>query len=566
MPTEIFLNPLIVVEALIGAPECKTTCRPMFRGCVILLATLLSVTTVSAASLDVTLTRSGDYRVAGEVEVNAAMGGLDLAAIGGEFSLSWESASGYHVTREMEFIGRGNYSSGTGTKDPTNTTIAWGPGALTGVRPTDDLPAKLFLFADASGPANLRAQGPFQGSLSTMATEEIFYSAVNGSGAKNAFWYQVPSGSVHVSGIPQHGATLIRDAHFSATGNLGLLVRGLSLTVQTDAGEDRLTTGSFEEDRYAATDVSIGWVERNSFAVLHFENASFSSRSPAIRFLAPDVTVSASGSIKVDSAFGEVRYGFQRLILEDEPLVVNGFAGDLQFARTTPLLILPGSGTYRPGDIDGDADEVFVDGRPIYPISVSPNSVGVTAATLSFAALAVIVWKYGATWFPFYTRLTRAALLNHPARQRLYDLIAAEPGLKRAELARKAEITELVARHHLRKLEAHGFIVLRNNGRATSYLVASQPADSPLVTLNRALQGKTRRRIAGHLASSARPLTQLEIESATGISQRLVSYHLSQLDASGLLEISGSHPKLYAAAALLSEHFAVGEETPGRVG
>ncbi len=86
----------------------------------------------------------------------------------------------------------------------------------------------------------------------------------------------------------------------------------------------------------------------------------------------------------------------------------------------------------------------------------APVVLGIaTASTL--ALLAVLVIKLG-VGIPLYSRLTRAELLDHPTRKRVYEALEASPGQSLAALAQAADCSASTVRYHLDRLEREGLV------------------------------------------------------------------------------------------------------------
>jgi len=98
--------------------------------------------------------------------------------------------------------------------------------------------------------------------------------------------------------------------------------------------------------------------------------------------------------------------------------------------------------------------------------------------------------------------------------------------------------------------------IIPNRGIAYTYLQSSGDRSSLAVGLS--LRSTRRRRVAEAVASGL--ATQAEIIAGTGLSQRLVSYHLRRLEKAGALLRRDGRPGRYEPTDLLRQ--ALGSSTP----
>ena len=156
--------------------------------------------------------------------------------------------------------------------------------------------------------------------------------------------------------------------------------------------------------------------------------------------------------------------------------------------------------------------------------------------------------------FLLHTRIAAPEALAHETRAKLHAYLAAHPGASRRELCDALRTHPMTLVHHLHVLASLGIVVARREGREVLYHVATAPPRT-----HPTLRAQPRRLIAGLLAQ--RPHTQREISSATGLSQRLVAYHLARMDA--IVEGTNGRPRRYALrGALGAAAAAVAVEPP----
>lgn len=107
-------------------------------------------------------------------------------------------------------------------------------------------------------------------------------------------------------------------------------------------------------------------------------------------------------------------------------------------------------------------------------------------------------------------------------------------------------------------LAAHRLITTRRaEGRLNHYPTESPP-DPARIGEGLALRSEARRRLV-RLVEERPGQTQRELADATGLSQRLVSYHLARLEEKGLIAWEGANPRRYKPAAGPGHTAAAGE-------
>lgn len=141
---------------------------------------------------------------------------------------------------------------------------------------------------------------------------------------------------------------------------------------------------------------------------------------------------------------------------------------------------------------------------------------------------------------PLFTRITHDAALSHETRSRLHEHLRRHPASSRRELCGALRVHPMTLLHHLEVLVSLGVITSRREGREVLYWVGSAPPREPLT-----LRVAPRREIARALAE--RPHTQAELSARTGLSQRLVAYHLARMGT--LLETDRGRPRRYSLRA-----------------
>lgn len=149
---------------------------------------------------------------------------------------------------------------------------------------------------------------------------------------------------------------------------------------------------------------------------------------------------------------------------------------------------------------------------------------------LSFPAEAILLVV------PLFTRISQEAALSHETRARLHDHLRRHPAASRRDLCGALGVHPMTLLHHLEVLVSLGLVTSRREGREVLYWLGVAPPRAPLT-----LRVPPRRDIARALIE--RPQTQAELSARTGLSQRLVAYHLARMGP--LLETDRARPRRY---------------------
>lgn len=120
-------------------------------------------------------------------------------------------------------------------------------------------------------------------------------------------------------------------------------------------------------------------------------------------------------------------------------------------------------------------------------------------------------------------------------RQRILQLVEQFPGLHLRDLARRANLSEALAGYHLQALEKERFVQSRFDDfyRRFYPVQASAPTGADLALLG-ILRQRVPAEIALHLLETS-PSTQVALTKKLGLSKSTLSYHMSRLQASGLI-------------------------------
>ena len=490
-----------------------------------------------------------DAHLRGEGALGAPDALLDLtpAVLAGEpVNLSWSSASGYHFetvwaearTRDASMLKR--------RIDDENASIATGPGLVEGVAcgPRCQL---VVLGMGAQG-TRVALEGRLDGPVRRLEEPRAYWAELSQPGNVEAFYHGMPAGSVAAG----PGLTAVYDAAPAATGRLGLFVRDGVVTFRTADGPVRVGNLWADERVHAPGGVAATGQERAGFAFVVLEGASLSmAPGSAAVLLARAPTVALAGTLSTTRATGTLTTPEGTVRLEDAPLLLRGdFEAALGSTAAGAVPLVQADPPLR-ADLRGEADLAVVGGRAL--VEAPAVSAGAVAAGFSLAALLGVLWLllHGGGLAPFYSRIRRSRVLAHERRQEIHRILGERPGLTLMELARATGMVRVVLQHHLRMLETHQVIVTRMEGRRRTYFLAGQIPPPPVLHGQAALRDASRKRIADLLAQAGRPLTQSDLSRELGLSQRLVSYHLSQLESAGLVASEGRLPRRYRPTDLL---------------
>lgn len=144
-----------------------------------------------------------------------------------------------------------------------------------------------------------------------------------------------------------------------------------------------------------------------------------------------------------------------------------------------------------------------------------------------------------------------AALLAHPTRRALFDLIQHQWGLCETELGQLTGLGRDNVKYHLQRLVRARLVAAHPEGRKVHFF----PRGAGPSTVHRAVssvQGDTRRRILGMLVKQP-DLSWRAVSREVGITPRAVRWHLRQLADMDLLtvESEGGLRKTVLATSLL---------------
>jgi predicted transcriptional regulator len=123
-------------------------------------------------------------------------------------------------------------------------------------------------------------------------------------------------------------------------------------------------------------------------------------------------------------------------------------------------------------------------------------------------------------------------------RRKILELIERFPGLHLRDLARRADLSEALAGYHLEALEREGFVQSRFDAFYRRFFAVKVAGPS---TADQQLLAQLRQRVTADLAIhllEQSPATQTALTKKLGLAKSTVSYHISKLEASGLVVVA----------------------------
>jgi len=136
-----------------------------------------------------------------------------------------------------------------------------------------------------------------------------------------------------------------------------------------------------------------------------------------------------------------------------------------------------------------------------------------------------------------YRKITTASVLTNATRSRIYEAIAASPGIYFNELARQTGVTRSTLRYHIALLKMTGKITASKTGSDVRYFENSgkfSEAEQKLLTF---LHNGRERLICEYLIRNPRT-TRADLEKVLGISGAAVTWHTNRLRDAGVLAVT----------------------------
>ncbi len=261
---------------------------------------------------------------------------------------------------------------------------------------------------------------------------------------------------------------------------------------------------------------------------------------------APAPTWEITGSVAWRNASGFVDSGAERAALHNQDLAVEGWTALRAHPSDSVTLTGPAifAGT-------GQWTSVTVSGTPItVSPGLSPAATAAVAVTSGAAVLALVLGFGTKIAAALYTRLNPRAVLNHPTRQRIVELVMDAPGLHKRDLFRRTGGAWGSFNFHFGVLEGSGYLRTERHGNyLVVFPVTKGREDVPIPVIPNAVA----RAIYEALPADGSVLSFVEVAESTGVSRQLLNYHLRALTRQGFVEdVGGRGDRRVSRAAALA--------------
>lgn len=330
---------------------------------------------------------------------------------------------------------------------------------------------------------------------------------------------------------PPPGHLLRVDGYFQASvrGEADLVLFGWTLDLASPQGTDQVLTGVYKT-RDAVTGLPSGTVLR--YATLHVVGADFSLDpmpdpqplyTPVLRYAGdaqyPEGLYHGTHQELAPTGQGLALGGHIVLASVNEP------GGDATFVRAA-------------GEADWHPMEAAV--LPLAPVPASPIPVIVAAAGLFFAGqfLQGLGRSFAMGAVGLYARLREQTVDANPTRERIYQVIVAEPGLNLSRIVQDLDIGWGTAAYHVQILKRQGRVKeLRFLNRVCFFPSENQEEGKQLQTV--LLRQPNYRGVMDVLAATP-GLSQREVASRTGHARQYISRLVAKMERANLLRAEPS--------------------------
>jgi predicted transcriptional regulator len=149
-------------------------------------------------------------------------------------------------------------------------------------------------------------------------------------------------------------------------------------------------------------------------------------------------------------------------------------------------------------------------------------------------------------WVPLYTKIRKEEVLDQFTRGRIYGMIESNPGVHYTLIKKKVGVGNGTLTYHLTTLEREGFIRAEWDGLYKRFYPSQMArSESDVLELSR-----VQAELLGHI-KTAPGITQKELSMRTGLSKRVISYHVSRMTEARLIRIArdGKRTRCYALEA-----------------
>lgn len=518
----------------------------MHRVLTTLLIALVALPTAAASSFEGSLTFHSAPSFAGEIHVDSSVGGIDMSDTSPAWAshLSWDSAEGRLYSAEW-YVSSGRVVEYGRATEPER--VRFGAGQLTSLQCAAGCTALLLSL----GGGHVGGSAPSAHVVSWSEEKASFWAQMPDDGA-HAFLHEFPAGSLLMDGDSP--------GRLHAAGELVLFLKDALVSVRDAerASSSVLDTRSSRESVAATVGVHVERVETRH-VVLELHGARLAGSPAGARLYAPAASVTLDGELDSKDASGTLTMGTASREFTNTPVRLVGlFDFETSLARAGEGLPLDAAGHVLQAELHGEASEVWVGGVH------APTAKGANIAVGSGIALVLTSMLLASRLLvlPLYSRICRASVMGNPNRRAIWEALGSTPGSSVSDLTRESGLARVVVRHHLTVLESQGFAASRTQGRRRLYFPSGEVPDDPTLKIQKAMSNPSRLRLAAALVDG--PQTRLGLAERTGLSPRLVSHHLRQLEAQKLVEVEGEWRRSYHPTRLLHETFEDLKEDRGQ--
>ncbi len=168
-----------------------------------------------------------------------------------------------------------------------------------------------------------------------------------------------------------------------------------------------------------------------------------------------------------------------------------------------------------------------------------------TAAVTLWAAIAALGAAGALAWFwphvkklavlviPLYARITRDEVFDNDVRERIFNIVNADPGVSATDLASRAAVSWGTTMYHLDVLEQNRVVTSMKDGRYRRYFVNG--ADLASTKAEVAVLKNDRTAAVARIVAETPGSTQKEISRATGMTPQALHWHMARLSEAGLV-------------------------------
>lgn len=320
----------------------------------------------------------------------------------------------------------------------------------------------------------------------------------------------------------------------SFQGALRLFVMGPAVHVLNANGtEQSFPSGETSSSQATLTTYDDAWV----LVTIQKVTGTFTT-PPAAAYL--DQAALQGTRATADSATGVISVAGKSYHAQGEALEADGTIR-LALGPVAPGHFTSGVPTYASGfhaDVAGDVTRINLHEAPVFDQRAA-EGVGVAAvATVAVGAVAyywpLLSFHLASFAAPFYTRLRQPEILDNDVRNRIYDIIRANPGISARAVHRESDQSWGTVVYHLRQLERHNLVVSRTMGRTRNYYenhgkYKGMEAQLACLQAPRAL---TLARVILETPGA----TQEQLVERSGYPQPTTSYYVRKLRKAGLIE------------------------------